>query len=136
SPVMSGWRAGKFAMRTVAKPVAALVLAFALISLVLLALGASPAGVFIALWQGAFGSWLAFTDTLVKSTPLVFAGLAVAVAFQGALWNIGADGQLIAGALAAGAIGPTLGRWPHFVAILVILTRGAAAGPLGGVTWG
>jgi general nucleoside transport system permease protein len=119
-------------MRTVAKPVAALVLAFALISLVLLALGASPAGVFIALWQGAFGSWLAFTDTLVKSTPLVFTGLAVAVAFQGALWNIGADGQLIAGALAAGAIGPMLGRWPHFAAILAILTAGAAAGALWG----
>jgi len=119
-------------MRTVAKPVAALVLAFALISLVLLALGASPVGVFIALWQGAFGSWLAFTDTLVKSMPLVFTGLAVAVAFQGALWNIGADGQLIAGALAAGAIGPMLGRWPHFVAVLVILTAGAAAGALWG----
>ena len=123
-------------MRTVAKPVAALVLAFALISLVLLALGASPPGVFIALWQGAFGSWLAFTDTLVKATPLVFTGLAVAVAFQGALWNIGADGQLIAGALAAGAIGPMLGRWPHFAAILAILTAGAAAGAFWGGSCG
>ena len=119
-------------MRTVAKPIAALVLAFALISLVLLALGASPAGVFIALGQGAFGSWLAFTDTLVKSTPLVFTGLAVAVAFQGALWNIGADGQLITGALAAGAIGPMLTRWPHFAAVLAVLTAGAAAGALWG----
>jgi len=119
-------------MRTVAKPITALVLAFALISLVLLALGASPAGVFIALWQGAFGSWLAFTDTLVKSMPLVFTGLAVAIAFQGELWNIGADGQLIAGALAVGAIGPMLGRWPHVVAVLAILTAGTAAGAFWG----
>jgi general nucleoside transport system permease protein len=117
-------------MRTIAKSFAALLVAAALISLILLALGASPTGVFIALGQGAFGSWLAFTDTLVKSTPLVFTGLAVAVAFQGALWNIGADGQLIAGALAVGAIGPLLGRWPHFVAVLAILTAGAAAGAL------
>jgi len=113
-------------------PQASSLLAFALISLVLLALGASPAGVFIALGQGAFGSWLAFTDTLVKSTPLVFTGLAVAVAFQGALWNIGADGQLITGALAAGAIGPMLTRWPHFAAVLAVLTAGAAAGALWG----
>jgi general nucleoside transport system permease protein len=114
------------------KPLAALALAAALISVILLALGASPSGVFGALAAGAFGNWLAFTDTLVKATPLVFTGLAVALAFQGALWNIGADGQLVIGALAAGAIGPYLGRWPHPAAILAVLTAGA----LGGAVWG
>jgi len=89
------------------RPVGALML-FAVViasvlALVLLTLGASPVAVFADLWQGAFGDWLAFTDTLVKSTPLIFTGLAVAVAFQGALWNIGAEGQLLIGALAAGA---------------------------------
>ena len=66
-----------------AKPVAALALAAALISLILFALGASPLAVFTALWEGAFGNWLAATDTLVKATPLVFTGLAVSVAFRG-----------------------------------------------------
>src|SRR5713226_6917390 len=99
------------------KPLAALALAAALIALILLALGAAPLAVFAALWEGAFGNWLAATDTLVKSTPLVFTGLAIAIAFQGALWNIGADGQLVMGALAAGAIGPALGGWPHPIAI-------------------
>ena len=113
---------------TVAKPIAALLLAAALISVVLLALGASPIGVFGALYEGAFGTSLAFTDTLVKSTPLLFCGLAIAVAFEGALWNIGCDGQLLIGAVLAGAIGPLLGPWPHPIAILMMLIAGASGG--------
>jgi ABC-type uncharacterized transport system permease subunit len=66
-----------------------------------------------ALCQGAFGDWIAFTDSLVKATPLVFIGPAISVAFSTALWNIGADGQLVIGAIAAGAIGPFLGGWPR-----------------------
>ncbi len=76
---------------TIGKPGGAIVLAIALISLVLLALGASPVGVFIALCQGAFGNWIAFTDSLVKATALIFTGLAISVAFSAALYNIGAD---------------------------------------------
>ncbi|HKV53399.1 MAG TPA: ABC transporter permease [Candidatus Binataceae bacterium] len=116
---------------TLAKPLGALAAAAAIISLVLLALGASPAGVFFALCDGAFGNWLAFTDTLVKSTPLLFCGLNIAIAFEGALWNIGADGQLLIGALLAGACGPLLGGWPHGAAIFVML----AVGALGGGAW-
>src|SRR5579863_1610656 len=116
----------------VARSLAALVIATAIISIVLLALGASPAAVFADLWRGAFGNWLAATDTLVKSTPLVFTGLAIAIAFQGALWNIGADGQLMAGALAAGAVGPALGGWPHAPALATMIAVGAA----GGALWG
>ncbi|HTW88248.1 MAG TPA: ABC transporter permease [Candidatus Binataceae bacterium] len=114
------------------KPIAALAIAFGLIAIVLLALGASPGGVLAALVEGAFGNWLAFTDTLVKATPLVFTGLAVAIAFEGALWNIGAEGQLIVGALVAGALGPALGGWVHPIAISAIL----AGGFIGGALWG
>jgi general nucleoside transport system permease protein len=114
------------------RPLAAIVIAAGIISIVLIALGASPLAVFADLWQGAFGNWLAATDTLVKTTPLIFTGLAIAIAFQGALWNIGADGQLIVGAMAAGAIGPALGGWPHPVAILAMLTVGAVGGSLWG----
>ena len=113
------------------KPAAAIALAIALISLVLLALGASPAGVFLALGEGAFGNWIAFTDSLVKATPLVFTGLAISVAFSGALWNIGADGQLVIGAIAAGAIGPFLGGWPRPLAVAIMLLAGA----VGGAAW-
>ena len=122
------------------RPVGALML-FAVViasvlALVLLTLGASPVAVFADLWQGAFGDWLAFTDTLVKSTPLIFTGLAVAVAFQGALWNIGAEGQLLIGALAAGAIGPALGGWPHGAAIVAMVAAGAGGGALWGALAG
>src|SRR5882762_3977307 len=109
-----------------AKPVAALALSAALISLILFALGASPLAVFAALWEGAFGNWLAATDTLVKATPLVFTGLAISIAFQGALWNIGADRQLIIGAMAAGALGTVLDGWPHPLAVLAMFAAGAA----------
>ncbi|MGC2277056.1 MAG: hypothetical protein WA571_13665, partial [Candidatus Binatus sp.] len=75
-------------LSAIAKPLAALALAAVLISIAIAALGASPLGVFAALGEGAFGSWYACVDTLVKSTPLIFTGLAVAIAFSGALWNI------------------------------------------------
>ncbi len=116
----------------IAKPFLALAVAALLISLILLALGASPIDVFSALYDGAFGNWLVCTDTLTKSTPLLFCALAIAVAFEGALWNIGANGQLLAGALIAGAVGPRLGRWPHAFASSGLLMAGAA----GGALWG
>lgn len=117
-------------LSTLGKPAGAIAVAIALISLVLLALGASPGGVFIALWQGAFGNWIAFTDSLVKATPLVFTGLAISVAFSAALWNIGADGQLVIGAIAAGAVGPFLGGWPRPLALTIVLIAGAIGGAL------
>src|ERR1700687_2473707 len=119
-------------LSSIAKPLGALAIAAALISLVLLGVGASPIGVFAALGEGAFGNWYACVDTIVKSTPLVFTGLAVSLAFSGALWNIGGDGQLTIAAIAAGAIGPHLWDFPHSIAIAIILVAGA----LGGAAWG
>ncbi len=115
-----------------ARPAAALGLAAALIAAMLIALGASPLSVLGALAEGAFGNWLAATDTLVKTTPLVFTGLAVAIAFRGALWNIGAEGQLVMGALAAGACGLALEGWPRPIGIALVLAAGAG----GGALWG
>jgi general nucleoside transport system permease protein len=111
---------------------AAVALAAALLAITLAALAASPVGVAAALWDGAFGNWIAATDTLVKATPLVFTGLAVAIAFRGALWNIGADGQLLMGALAAGALGVMVEGWPRPLGVAVVLLAGAA----GGALWG
>jgi general nucleoside transport system permease protein len=110
------------------EPLAALAFTTAVVALALVALGASPWATFIALASGAFGNWLAATDTLVKATPLVFTGLAVSVAFSGSLWNIGAEGQLLAGALAAAACGIHLAHWPHPLAIATVLGAGAMAG--------
>jgi simple sugar transport system permease protein len=119
-------------LSALSRAVAALALAAAIVAAVLLALGASPVGVFVALAQGAFGDWYAVTNTIVRATPLIFTGLAISISFSGALWNIGADGQLVAGAMVAAAIGPYLTEWPHPLAILAMLLAGAA----GGAAWG
>jgi simple sugar transport system permease protein len=110
----------------------ALVGATTLLVVVVLALaGHEPGPALAALWRGAFGSWYALTSaTLVRATPLLLAGLAVAVAFRAGVLNIGAEGQLIAGAVVATAIAlafPQLG-W-------VLLPLGIAGGAGGGVAW-
>ena len=67
-------------------------------------------------------------DVLVRATPLIFAGLAVAVAFRAGVWNIGADGQLLAGATAAVMIGVMAGNALGYGALPVALLAGALAG--------
>jgi len=85
-----------------------------------------------ALFQGAFGSFDAIVDTLVSTTPLVLGGLAVGLAFKAGLFNIGAQGQFLLGALAAVAVGVAVSTWPPFVAIPLAL----GAGMLAGAAWG
>ena len=83
------------------------------------------------LFQGAFGSPEAIAGTLIQSTPYIFTGLAVALAFKCGLFNIGAEGQLALGALSAAFVGYNF----HLPAIIHIpLTL--AAGMLGGFLWG
>jgi len=67
--------------------------------------GAPVARAYALLLEGGFGSRFAITETLTRATPLILTGLAVAVAFRARLYNIGAEGQLYAGALAAAAVG-------------------------------
>jgi general nucleoside transport system permease protein len=84
-----------------------------------------------ALFDGAFGSWYAFASgTLVRGTPLVLTGLAVAVAFRAGVFNVGAEGQFLMGATAAAALalyGPALNR-P--LVILLCFIAGSILGAL------
>src|SRR5688500_14915068 len=62
-----------------------------------------------ALWRGSLGSSYALSSaTLVRATPLILAGLAVALAFRAGVFNIGAEGQLLAGAAVAAIVGSKL----------------------------
>ncbi len=70
-----------------------------------LAAGASPFSVFYLVAKGAAGSQFALLETLTRATPLIFTGLAVAVAFRAKLWNIGAEAQLYAGAVITVVLG-------------------------------
>jgi general nucleoside transport system permease protein len=83
----------------------ALLFTLAVCSLLVLWAGAPVLQSFSALFAGGFGSVFALTETLTRATPLILTGLAAAVAFKARLWNIGAEGQLYAGALAAVAVG-------------------------------
>lgn len=99
-------------------------------AVVLVALsGHDAASVGGAFWRGAFGSWYAITSaTLVRATPLVLTGLAVALAFSAGILNIGAEGQLLAGAAAAAVVGLGLGKILGGWCVVPELLAGAIAG--------
>lgn len=84
-----------------------------------------------ALVRGAVGSPGVFaSSTLVRATPLILTGLAVALAFRGGVLNIGADGQLLAGAAAACAVALALGATWGPLVLPLALAASAAAGLL------
>jgi simple sugar transport system permease protein len=97
---------------------------------ILLALGGyDVAAALGALWRGSFGSSYAlFSATLVRATPLLLAGLAVALAFRAGVWNIGAEGQLLAGA--TGAIAAAALPLPGAVRLALALLFALAAGAI------
>jgi simple sugar transport system permease protein len=113
-------------------PVVAVLLAMLIGAVILLISGANPVEAYIALFQGAFGSLPALGRTLEKATPLVFSGLAVAFAFKAGLFNIGAQGQLLFGAITAAAIGFGIDGLPAIIHAPLALLGGALAGALYG----
>lgn len=113
------------ALRSLLAPIAAIASALALSAVLLALLGADPLRALLALAEGALGDRIALANTLVRAGPLVLIGLAVAVAFRCGLWNIGGEGQLYVGALAATAVATRLDL-PF--ALLFALAAGVAAG--------
>lgn len=113
------------ALRSLLAPLAAIASALALSAVLLALLGADPLRALLALADGALGDRIALANTLVRAGPLVLIGLAVAVAFRCGLWNIGGEGQLYVGALAATAVATGLDL--PFV-LFFALAAGVAAG--------
>jgi simple sugar transport system permease protein len=112
-------------------PVIAILLAFAVGALVILASGNNVFAAYGALLSGGFGSLQSFGRTVVNATPLIFTGLAVAIPFRAGLFNIGGEGQFFIGAITAVAVGILLpGPGP-----LVIIAALVIAG-LAGFAWG
>jgi simple sugar transport system permease protein len=94
--------------------------------------GADIGEAFSALFAGAFGSWKAFIESLVKAAPLILTGLAVTVAFRGKIWNIGAEGQLFAGAMASYWVSAHWTQLPPALLFLAIMGAAFLAGGLAG----
>jgi simple sugar transport system permease protein len=109
-----------------------LVIALAAGTVVLLAATGFDVGrAFGALLRGSVGSWYAIgSATLVRATPLILTGLAVAVAFRAGVFNIGAEGQFIMGAVAATAAALACGSLAAPITLPIVLLTGAVAGAL------
>ncbi|NUB26316.1 ABC transporter permease [Azospirillum brasilense] len=109
-------------------PVAAVAAALALCALLVAWTGAPVLRAYGLLLEGAAGSRFALTETLTRATPLILTGLAAAVAFRAKLWNIGAEGQLYMGALAAVVLGGGVLDLPAWLLLPTVMIAGAAAG--------
>lgn len=118
-------------------PVLAVFTAVIIGGIVIAAAGGNPFAAYLGLVEGAFGSAKAWSETTVWATPYIFAGLAVTMAFKGGLFNIGAEGQLAFGAVAAAWVGYAL---PGIVGAdipgVIHLPLAVGAGLLAGGIWG
>jgi simple sugar transport system permease protein len=120
-------------LATVLVSVLSFVLALFFGGIILFLAGESPLQIYGSMFAGAFGDWNGVAETLVKTTPLLLAGLGVAVAFRMQLWNIGAEGQLYWGAIFATGVALFLiPGAPSWVMVPVMVV----AGLLGGGMWG
>jgi ABC-type uncharacterized transport system permease subunit len=118
-------------------PILAVFTALVVSGFIILISGGNPIEAYRGLIEGAFGSPKAISETLVWSTPYIFAGLAVALAFKGGLFNIGAEGQLALGAVAAALLGYGLPKLlgttiPAIIHVPIVVIGGALAGGLWG----
>ncbi len=105
---------------------------FIIVSAIVLAAGANPLSVGWNITRTPFESLGNFEQYLLALTPLLLVSCGLAIAFRGGLYNIGADGQMIAGAIVGAGVGIELGGAPRLVGVVVVL----AVGALGGAAWG
>ena len=113
-------------------PLVAMLIALLVGVLLLLMLGTDPIEAYSALIRGALGNVSGITQTLTKATPLLLVGLGICIAFRGGVINIGGEGQIVVGALAATAFAVGFGELPGLILLPLTLVSGAAAG----LVWG
>jgi simple sugar transport system permease protein len=101
-------------------------------AVMLAALQVNPLVAYGAMLEGAWGSAFGLIQTLIKATPLLLVGLGITIAFRGGVINIGGEGQLIVGALAATALALALPALPPLALVPLALLAGALAGGLWG----
>jgi general nucleoside transport system permease protein len=127
-------RSAPSAIALAVAPIAAITMTLLVAALLVLWAGAPIGQTYALLFQGGFGSVFAWSETLTRATPLMLTGLAAMVAFKARLFNIGAEGQLYAGALAAIAVGGLHGgtglEWSPWIVFPSMMLAAALAGAL------
>ena len=122
------WYPVRRALEAGAAPIGAIIVAAALFSVFLLALGKSPAEFCELVWRGAFGSAFSLQNTLARAAPLLLTALCVAVPAQLGLVVIGGEGALVLGGLAAACAGLEAASLPPVMTLAAMALAGAAAG--------
>jgi ABC-type uncharacterized transport system permease subunit len=112
-------------------PALSVLAAFTVSSVIILAVGANPLIAYEAMFRGAFGSVGSLATTGVRMTPILFTGLAVALSFRAGIFNVGAEGQLYAGA----ALGAAIALAPLGIPGVVQVTLALVGGMVGGALW-
>jgi general nucleoside transport system permease protein len=113
---------------TFAVPVGSIVVAFGVMTVVLLVTHHRPGHTFVRLFDSGFSGTASLNATFVSATPLIFTGLCAAVAFRMQLFNIGGEGQLYIGAITGAAAGIALGNHSGWVSIPAMIAAGAIGG--------
>lgn len=111
-------------------PFIAVFIALLISSFFILLAGVNPLDSYKELFIGSFGSKNAVAETLSRATPIILTGLAASIAFRARFWNIGAEGQLYAGALAVTFFGTGIIELPAIIMIPFLFMVGAIAGGL------
>lgn len=111
-------------------PIAAVLVTFIITSVLIIIAGADPFAAYYNFIVVPLSSRFSALEVLVKSTPLILTGIAVAFAFTSGYYNIGAEGQLYAGAIAATWVGISFPNLPAFVIIPFMIILGCLAGLL------
>jgi ABC-type uncharacterized transport system permease subunit len=115
-------------IRLALAPVTAVLATMLLCTALIVWAGAPVFGSWLLMFKGAVGSKFALTETLTRSTPLIFTGLATAIAFRSKFYNIGAEGQLYCGALAVTFFGTGMITLPPLLMVPLLLVVAAIAG--------
>lgn len=113
-------------------PVLALFVALAIGGVILIIAGNDPIEAYITLFDSSLNGWTPMTRSLALATPLILTGLAAAVAFQMRIYNIGGEGQLYMGAIAASGVGLFL---PATTPAVIMLSSMVVVGAIAGACW-
>lgn len=119
-------KADSFKIRTIA-----ILLSLVVLGIFLLVIKLNPIEVYAAIVKGSFGTAYSMKQTLIKAIPLIIASLGISIAFKMQFWNIGGEGQILMGALAASYFALKFPQMPQLPLILIMFS----AGVLGGGLW-